>query len=91
VKKDINVTVQEGEYTVEVKKGPMFTKVPEAEFQVNSKFVTYNVDKDLQLICGACKIEMDAQKIVLTAGANTITLDPSGISIVGTPTVKINS
>jgi type VI secretion system secreted protein VgrG len=91
VKKDINVTVQEGEYTVEVKKGPMFTSVPEAEFQVNSKTVTYNVDQDLQLICGACKIEMDATKIVLTAGTNTITLDPSGIAIVGMPAVKINS
>lgn len=91
VKKDINVTVQEGEYTVEVKKGRMFTEVPEAEFQVNSKLVTYNVDDSLQLICGTCKIEMDRKKIVLTAGANTITLDPDGISVVGLPTVKINS
>ena len=91
VKKDINVTVEEGEYTVAVKKGPMFTEVPEAEFQVNSKFITGNVTEDVTLIAGPCKIFMDKTKIVLTAFENTITLDVSGIEIKGLPTVRINN
>jgi hypothetical protein len=62
----------EGEYTVEVKKGPMFTSVPEAEFQVNAKIVTYNMDRGIQLICRACKIEMDTTKNVITVVTNTI-------------------
>ncbi|HET6339552.1 MAG TPA: type VI secretion system tip protein TssI/VgrG [Polyangiales bacterium] len=89
VKKDINVSVQDGEYTVEVKKGRMFTEVPEAEFQVNSKFITGNATEDVELIVGPCKIRIDKTSIVLTAHDNTITLDASGIAIKGTQ-IRLN-
>jgi type VI secretion system secreted protein VgrG len=82
VRKDMHVTVSEGDYATEVKTGRMTVHVPKADVEVAAQTITLDV--------GAAGISITQDAIVISFGAgNSIKLSPAGIEIQGKP-VRIN-
>jgi type VI secretion system secreted protein VgrG len=82
VKKDMSVTVSEGNYATSVDKGRMTIVVPDADVNVQAK--------EIMLDVGAASISITQDAIVVSfGGTNSIKLSASGVEIQGMP-VRLN-
>lgn len=66
-----------------------WTTDAKSEAAVSSMKIKLDGSTGIELTCGGASIKMEPAKITLSLGANSVTIDPSGVSIMGTM-VKLN-
>ena len=87
---DLTVKVAEGTYATTVDKGQMVIEVPKDEYKLSAKQIEELADESIQLSVMQCEIVINKLMIKLTAFGSSITMDATGIKVVGAPTVSMN-
>lgn len=66
-----------------------WTTDAKSEAGITSMKIKLDGSTGIELVCGGASIKMEPAKITLSLGANSVTIDPSGVAIMGT-LVKLN-